>query len=247
MSTQSSSAGMTNTPAPMALFAHDLEVDSVGSRSRRLMEVIRATGLSTLGADRPIELGLLLQAETPELDELVGEYLAAAANEPRLVSLAMVAITPQVVNATKRTIGFKIRSEFADEICVQLLELLSQVTEHPVAERRSWLAITSVRRARSATRIRRVTPERPIPLEDDFDIAVGSDESERMNDRLEAMWLAINSVIELDDFVLIETTRVHGVELTWIAKRFAVSYEALRKRRRRAEAKLRRFIELEVG
>jgi DNA-directed RNA polymerase specialized sigma24 family protein len=231
----------------MSLFTHDLETESVGSRSRSLMEVIHGGGLSTLGSTRPIDLGMALQVESPHIDELVGEYLAAAAEEPRLVSLAMVAITPQVAAATKRTVGFKVSEEFADEICVQLLELLPDVGDHPAADRRSWLVITAVRRARSATRVRRVAPERPISLEDDFDVAVTPDESEFTNERLAAMWLGISSVISQDDFVLIDTTRAWGTELTWMANRLGVSYEALRKRRSRAEAKLRGFIEREVG
>ena len=238
---------MNHTPAPMTLYALDLEASSIGSRSRSLMEVIRSTGLSTLQVRRPMELGRALQAEGPENDSLLGEYLEAAVHEPQLISLVMVAITPQVNSATRRGCGFRVSEDLANEICTQLLELLAELPNRPRDERRDWLVATAVRRARSATRKRSAATERTFPLDDGFDIAVASDDAELKNKRLEAMWAGTCLAVSFDEFVLIEMTRIGKVDLAWAAEQLDVSYDTLRKRRARAEAKLRRFIDEEVG
>jgi len=115
----------------MTLYAHDLEASSLGSRSRSLMEVIRSTGLSTLDARRPIDLGRALQADDPETDSLVGEYLVVAVHEPQLISLVMVATTPQVASAIRRGCGFRVSEDLANEVCAQLLELLIELPSLP--------------------------------------------------------------------------------------------------------------------
>ena len=247
VSAQSSPAGMHYTPAPMTLYAHDLEASSIGSRSRSLMEVIRSTGLSTLDARRPIDLGRALQADEPETDSLVGEYLEAAVLEPQLISLVMVAITPQVAGAIRRGCGFRVSDDLANEVCTQLLELLGELPSRPRNERRGWLAATAVKRARSATRKGYAATERTFPLDDGFDIAVASDDAKLKNKRLEAMWAGTCLAVSFEEFVLIEMTRIGKVDLAWAAEQLDVSYDTLRKRRARAEAKLRRFIDEEVG
>ena len=247
MSAQSSPAGMHHTPAPMTLYAHDLEASSLGSRSRSLMEVIRSTGLSTLDARRPIDLGRALQADDPETDSLVGEYLVVAVHEPQLISLVMVATTPQVASAIRRGCGFRVSEDLANEVCAQLLELLIELPSQPRDERRDWLVANAVKRARSATRRRSAPTERTFPLGEGFDIAFAPDDAEMKNRRLEAMWIGTCLAISFEEFVLIEMTRIGKVDLAWAAEQFDVSYDTLRKRRARAEAKLRRFIDAEVS
>lgn len=247
VNSQFSSDLMAHTTATMSLFTRDLERTSIGSSGRTLMGVIESLGFDTLGASRPLDLALALQEATPERDALVGHYLEAAAKDPRLVTLVMVGVTPAVEAAVARCVSYIGRAAFAEELLVTLLEQLRQVGEQPTELRRRWLAASAVAGARAATRGARRRSIAAIALPDDFDLAEVSDDDGWREELLAAMWLAVGTIISNDDFVLIDCTRIWGVELSWMADRYGISYDAARKRRCRAEAKVRDFIRAEVS
>ena len=238
---------MNHTPAPMSLFAHDLELSSTGSASRRLLRTVEDLDLDTLGATSPAELGRRLQEEDPVTTELVGRYLEAASNKACLVSLVMVAVTPAVARAVSRA-GVRSRSSgLFDELSVTLLEALREVAAVPVSSRRDWLATTAVRRARSTTR-RSAGQLQVIHLDDSIDIeATSYAEAEIEDSRLErremALWGAIaEGIVDEETWIVIDATRGFGFSLADFADYLDVNYETLRSRRSRAEAKLRNFI-----
>jgi hypothetical protein len=57
----------------------------------------------------------------------VGRYLEAAATNPLLTSLVMVAATPVVVRTAVRSVGVSMTEEFGAELRCQLLEHLPGV------------------------------------------------------------------------------------------------------------------------
>ena len=238
---------MTHTPAPMSLFAHDLELSSKGSASRRLLRTIEDLGLDSLGATTPMELGRRLQEEDPPTTELVGRYLEAASQERNLASLGLVAITPAVTRAVSRAGGRARSSELLDELSVTLLEALREVAAVPVSSRRAWLAATAVRRARAATR-KPAGQLRVIQLDDSIDVEAPSDaEAEIEDSRLErremALWTAIaEGIVDEETWIVIDATRGFGFSLADFASYLDTPYDTLRMRRSRAEAKLRDFI-----
>jgi len=236
---------MTHTPAPMSLFAHDLELSSIGSASRRLLRIIEDLDLDSLGATTPMELGRRLQEEDPTTTELVGHYLAAASQERNLASLGLVAITPAVTRAVSRAGGRARSSELLDELSVTLLEALREVAAVPVSSRRAWLAATAVRRARAATR-KPAGQLRVIQLDDSIDVEAPSEaeiEDSRLERREMALWTAIaEGIVDEETWIVIDATRGFGFSLADFASYLDTPYDTLRMRRSRAEAKLRDFI-----
>jgi hypothetical protein len=237
---------MTHTKATMSLFTRDLEFASAGLSGRRLMGVIQSLGFDTLGASRPLDLALALQQATPDNEILVGHYLAAAAKVPQLVSFAMVAITPAVETVVARSASFISRQSFSEELQITLLEQLHEIESQPVGIRRRWLASTAVASARAATRTSARLSVQTVTTPDGFDVAEESIDDGQLQDLLDAMWNAVGKVITIDEFVVIDCTRVWGVELEWMAQRLGLSYDALRMRRKRAELKARTYILSEV-
>lgn len=247
VNSQSFSRLMAHTTATMSLFTRDLERTSTGSPGRSLMGVIESLGFDTLGASRPLDLALALQEATPERDLLVGQYLEAATKDPQLVTLVMVAVTPAVEDAIARCVSYIGRAAFTEELVITLMEQLQTVGEQPTELRRRWLATSAVASARATSRSARRRAVPSISLPDDFDVTEVIDDKGWHEELLAAMWLAVGTVINTDEFVLIDCTRVWGVELEWIAERYGISYDAARMRRCRAEAKVRDFIRAEVA
>lgn len=247
VNSQASSDPMAHTTATMSLFTRDLELNSAGSSGRKLWGVIESLGFDTLGASRPLDLALALQEATSERDALLGHYLGAATTEPWLTSFVMVAVTPAVATVVARCASFIGRAAFSEELQITLLEQLRTISDHPAELRRRWLATSAVAAARAATRrsVRRSVPTAGIP--DDFDFAELTEDDRHVEELLEVLWLAVGTVITNDEFVLIDCTRVWGVELSWMAERYGISYDAARMQRTRAEAKVRAFIRAEVS
>ena len=234
---------MNTTPATLSLFTRELELSSAGKSGRALMEAIAATGLPTLGASHPAALARALSEQTPELEILAGEYLAAAAIDSRLTSFVMVAASPTIATAIRRALGFLVDPEFDNELAVCLLECLAEVAEHPVELRRRWLAVTAVRRARAATRTKKVANCQMVGLEDARDVTELESSEPSLKVRLDALVEALdNGIISGLDAAIIKASRSGEMALADIAHEFGVSYFTLQKRRTRAEAKVIEFI-----
>lgn len=241
---QSSRGRMKDTNAPKSLFTHDLEALSHGSSGRRLMKLLESLSLDTLGASSPTELAQRLQVESPEIDILVGRYLEAAATNRELVSLVMVAIAPRVDVVIRRNVGFAPRPEFLDELVLTLLEALKLVSQQPVSLRGKWLAERAVNTARSRVRFTGRGTLPSVPLSPEIDVEEPEDDGYRVSRLLNAMWTGVaEGVVSLREFAVINCSRVWGDNLVDLAESFDYTYDELRMRRSRAEARLRSFIE----
>lgn len=246
MSARASSGAMTNTPAPMAPFTHDLEANSRGHSGRQLMKVIQANGLSTRGYSRPIDLGTTLQSESPETDELVGHYLEVAAHEHQLVSLVMVAVTPVVMKTASRSVGVSVTEEFGAELRCQLLEHLPSVVEVPASLRRTHLAQLAVGAARRVTRVPACRPEFVVldDVHDRVEAAPHVTDRDRLVDLLETVFA---SVVTVDEARIIRASRCGEKKICELAEELGTTHKALLQRRSRAEAKVRAAISMGVG
>lgn len=235
---------MKNTNAPKSLFTHDLESQSHGSSGRQLMNLLDTLGLDTLGANSPMELAQRLKVESPEIDLLVGHYLEAAAEHRELVSLVMAAVLPRVDVVIRRNVGFAPRPEFLDELMLTLLEELKLVSQQPVSLRRKWLAEKTVNSARSRVRVAGKGVFASVPLSPEIDIEEPEDDGYRVSRLLNAMWTGVaEGVVSLQEFAVINCSRVWGDNLVDLAESLNDTYDELRMRRSRAEARLRNYIE----
>lgn len=240
---QSSRGHMKNTNTPKSLFTHDLEALSHGSSGRRLMKLLESLSLDTLGALSPTELAQRLQVESPEVDSLVGLYLEVAATNRELVSLVMVAIAPRVDVVIRRNVGFAPSAEFLDELVMTLLEALQMVGQQPTSKRRRWLAEKAVNTARSRVRFTGRGTLPSVPLSPEIDVEEPEDHTYRVSQLLNAMWTGVaEGVISLQEFAVINCSRVWGDNLVDLAESLNDTYDELRMRRSRAEDRLRSFI-----
>ena len=234
---------MKNTTTPKSLFTHDLEIQSHGSSGRRLMKLVESLDLDALGVNSPTELAQKLQIESPEIDILVGRYLEVASRNRELVSLAMVATCPRVGAVIRRNVGFAPSSEFLDELVLTLLEGLRVVSQQPVALRRKWLAEKAVNTARSRVRFvsKGVLPS--VALSPEIDVEELQYDGDCDTQRLNAMWTGVaEGVVSLQEFAVINCSRVWGDNLVDLAESLNDTYDGLRMRRSRAEDRLRQFI-----
>ncbi len=238
---------MQTTSAVLSLFTRDLELKSAGNPGRALMELIQATGLDTLQASTPLELGLKLGLKDHR-DELVGHYLAVGSSEPRLRTLAIVAAGPTIEEVAIRNAGPAPRSEFKSELCVVLLELLATISDVEVTERRIWLAQHAVSAARAATRSPRGGSG--ASLESDYrgiaeTLEVPAAEHHPLAEALDRVLEA--GVITQEEWEFTKGTRSTYGGLQEMAEDLQVSYAALQKRRRRIELRLAAAINAELA
>jgi len=208
------------------------------------MTLLDSLGLDTLEANSPMELAKKLQIQSPEIDLQIGRYLEAAATDRELISLVMVAIAPRVDVVVRRNVGFAPRPAFLDELLLTLLEALKLVSQQPVSLRRQWLAEKAVNTARSRVRFagKAVLPSGPLSPE--IDVEEPEDDGDQVSRLLDAMWTGVaEGVVSLQEFAIINCSRVWGDNLVDLAETLNDTYDELRMRRSRAEARLRSFIE----
>ena len=245
MSARFCTGSMTNTTSIMHMFTTDLLAVSSGSSGRELMGVIESLDLDSLGASRPIDLARALQTEDAETDLLVGHYLAAAATDRRLVSLALVAVAPVVERFIHRSVGAMPTEEFASELYCRLFEQLAVVSDHEVSHRRVLLARNAVSAARAVTR-----PPHGLPvivaLDECYDHAESAPEADHQV-ALIAMERSLSIVVAPEDADLVRRTRCGEIRVRDLAAATGVSQKTLLQRRARAEAKLRAAINFEVS
>ena len=243
MSARSCTGPMTNTTTIMHMFTTDLAADSSG---RELMGVIESLELDSLGASRPIDLARALQTEDTETDLLVGHYLAAAATDRRLVSLALVAVAPVVERFVRRSVGAMPTEAFASELYCRLFEQLVVVSDHGVSHRRVVLARNAVRAARAVTRPPHGRPVLVV-LDECHDFADEAPEADHHEMALFAIERSLTTVVSPEDADLIRRTRSGEIRVRDLARSTGVAHKTLLQRRARAEAKLRAAINFEVG
>ena len=231
---------MNTTHASLSLFTRDLETTFHGTAGIRLLQELDDLGLSTLGASRPLDLATRLQTAGPETDEALTQLVRLAQGDPRLTSLVVVALAPEITAAITRSGGqWLTRERFGD------LYLGARAT---LAEGdftiRTALANRIVSLARHESRQQDRSRRRVESLPEDFDVP---EEIVEEDPRLELLLVAEQQhVVSHEDFRLVVDTRTRGSSLAAAAENLGITYDAARLRRSRAEAKLRNFVTQEL-
>ena len=242
-----SSADMNNTHTIMSLLTRDLEARSSGSSGRALSRKLEDYCLDILGVSSPLEFARRLQSSDQSAREALEELLEWTAVESEFRLVAMVALAPRLEHAASRLGRGRPSDDTLSEVLTQATEALAWTHELADGERVDFVLRHAESRARREKRLmaRHNVPTEALPA--DFDQAEPDiqyvDEAENRLARAVEL-----RVISSDERRLIEETRGGQSTLQQLAISTADSYDALRMRRSRAEARLRRYYDVaEVG
>ena len=234
---------MNNTHTIMSLLARDLEVRSSGSSGRALSVKLEDYCLDLLGASSPLEFARRLQSSDPVARETLEELLEWTAAESEFRLVALVALASQLEHAASRLGRGRPSDDVLSEVMTQATEALAWTHELREGERIDFVLRHAASRARREKRLmaRHNVPTEALPA--DFDRAEPEIEYEdRAENRLARA--VERRVISSDERHLIEVTRGGQSSLQQLALSTADSYDALRMRRSRAEARLRRYYDV---
>ena len=234
---------MNNTHTIMSLLTRDLEAHSSGSSGRAFSKKLEDYRLHLLGVSSPLEFARRLQSSDPVARETLEELLEWTAVESEFRLIALVALAPQLERAASRLGRGRPSDDTLSEVLTQAIEALAWTHELADGERVDFVLRHAASRARREKRLmaRHNVPTEALPA--DFDRA----EPEIQYEDEAEMRLARaveRRVISSDERRLIEETRGGQSSLQQLAASTADSYDALRMRRARAEARLRRYYDV---
>ena len=242
-----SSADMNNTHTIMSLLTCDLEARSSGSSGRALLGKLEDYCIDLLGASGPLKFALLLRSSDSSAREALEELLEWTAAESEFRLVALVALAPQLERAASRLGRGRPSDDVIAEVLARATEALAWTHELREGERVDFVLSQAASRTRREKRrmARHNVPTEALPV--DFDRA-----EPEIQDEGEAEVRLVRAVerrvISSDERRLIEETRGGQSTLVQLAASTADSYDALRMRRARAEARLRRYYDVaEVG
>jgi len=234
---------MNHTHTIMSLLTRDLEVRSSGSSGRALLRRLEDYCLDLRGAPGPFEFALLLQSSDPFAREALEELLEWTAVEGEFCLVALVALAPRLEHAASRLGRGRPSDDTLSEVLTQATEALTWTHELREGERADFVLSYAASRARREKRqmARHNVPTEALPA--DFDQA--EPETEYVGEAEIRLSRAVERrVISSDERRLIEVTRGGQSTLQQLAISTADSYDALRMRRSRAEARLRRHFDV---
>lgn len=242
-----SSPDMNNTHTIMSLLLRDVEARSSGSSGRALQRKLEDYCLDLLGASSPLEFARRLQSSDPSAREALEELLEWTAVESEFRLVALVTLAPRLEHAASRLGRGRPSDDTLSEVLTHATEALTWTHELADGERIDFVLRYAASRAR---REKRLMARHNVPTEAlsaDFDRAEPEIqyEDEAENRLVRAVE---RRVISSDERRIIEETRGGQLTLQQLARSTADSYDALRMRRARAEARLRRYFNVaEVG
>ena len=236
-----SSQDMKPTSTPMSLLTHDLGIRSSGSPGRDLIERLETYRLDLLGTSRPLEFAQLLQNPEPRNRQVLEELLEWTALDDDFMLIALVALSPELEFTASRLSWGRPSDDTVSELLAQATVALQWTHELVKGERSDFVLSHAFTKTRSEQRsmARHNVPTTLIP--DDYDVAELEMEPLEIADRLLARAVA-DRVITVDESSLIQRTRADQMSLQSLADEFGCSYQTLKKRRNRAETKLRRHL-----
>lgn len=240
-----SSGEMKPTSTPMSLLTRDLEVRSSGSPGRDLTKRLETYCLDLLGASRPDEFAGLLRSVEPRNRQVLEELLEWTALDDDFLLIALVALALELEHAASRLSWGRPSDDTVSEVLTQATIALRWSHEVVEGERVDFVLDHAFAMTRSEQRrmARHNVPTILIP--DDYDVA----EREIAPLEISATVLSRaveNHVITNDDSLLIQGTRSGETSLQRLADQSGDSYETLKKRRNRAETKLRSHLDPKV-
>jgi DNA-directed RNA polymerase specialized sigma24 family protein len=196
--------------------------------------------IDLLGATRADEFARRLQSREPDLRQALEEFLEWTCVDDEFLLIGLVALAPDLDRLASRLSGGYPGDDVISELLAQATVAL-RWTHELIEGERIRIALTHAftqTRGEKRRMARHNVPTCPLFASDDVA-------------RLEVPWshqspgmltTAVEQcVITREDARLIESTRVKGLSLDQLAASAGTSYDALRMRRARAEARLRRY------
>jgi len=230
---------MNETTAPMFLLTHDLEVRSCGSPGRQLTAMIHSAGLEVVEAERPIDFARRLRSSDPHNRVALEQLLEWTAIVPEFQLVALVTLAPRLEQCAARLGRGRPSDDTVAEVLFHAARALHSTHEIPEGGRSHFVLNFAFSRSRCAQRkiLRHNVPAEELGTVDVAEPAI--DWSTTPTQRLEEAMTA--GVINPDEAEVIEMTRVGGCTLNQWSALTGEPYDRLKKRRFRAETRLRRY------
>ena len=234
-----SSEDMNPTTTALSLLTHDLMVRSSGSSGRHLFERLDDRRLDLLGAEGPLQFAAALQDSSSVKRQVLEDLLRWTPQDNDFLLIALVALSRDLESIALRLTWGRPSSDTISEVLAQATVALRWTHELAKGDRVDFVLDHALAKTRNEQRrtTRHNVPTTFIP--DDYDVAESEFEPfEAISSLLDRA--VENRVICERDAELIRRTRGEKTPLREIAREFNTSYDALRMRRARAEASLRR-------
>ena len=230
---------MNETTAPMSLLTQDLEVRSCGAPGRQLIGMLRSAGLEVAETERPIDFARRLRSSDPHHRLVLERLLEWAAIVPKFQLVALVALAPRLERCAARLGRGRPSDDTVAEVLFHATRALHVTHEIPEGGRSYFVHDFAFSRSRCTQRkmLRHNVPAEELGEVDVAEPAI--DWSTTLMQHLEKAMTA--GVINPDEAEVIEMTRVGGCTLSQWSKLTGEPYDRLKKRRSRAEARLRRY------
>jgi DNA-directed RNA polymerase specialized sigma24 family protein len=232
---------MKPTSTPMSLLTHDLDVRSSGSPGRELVRRLEDYCLDLLGAADALAFALLLQGSEPNQRQTLEELLEWTALDNDFLLIALVALAPELERSACRLSWGRPSDDTVSEVLTQATHALGWSHELVEGERVDFVLAHAQSKTRSEQRrmARHNVPTIAIP--EDYDeaepeVAYGAVSIELLENAVE------RNILTGDESMIIQRTRGDETSMRLIAEETGVSYEAVKKRRNRAERKLRQHL-----
>jgi hypothetical protein len=234
-----SSQDMNHTHTIMSLLTKDLGVRSSGSYGRALRATLEQYCFDLRETESPVDFALRLQSSDIESRKTLEELLGWTGQETSLQLVALVALAPELEHAASRISRSRPSDDAMAEILAQATDALRWTHEFGEGERVAFVLSHALSRTRMEQRrlARHNVPAVAIPL--DFDVAETEEPSNEIVNRLARA--VDRQIITAGESQLIVDTRIGESSLQSLAAIAGDTYSTLRKRRARAESRLRHF------
>jgi len=236
-----SSGDMKPTNTALSLLTHNLKVRSTGSPGRDLLERLDDYCLDLLGAEGPFEFARLLQSLESNPRHVLEELLEWTALDNDFLLIALVALAPELERTASRLSWGRPSDDTVAEVLTQATVALKWTHELVEGERIDFVLTHAQSKTRSEQRrmARHNVPTVRIPH--------GYDEEEPEAPYFGVSIELLSRAVERDvltsgESLIIQRTRGDRTPLQLIAEETGDSYEAVKKRRNRAERKLRQHL-----
>lgn len=236
-----SSRDMKPTSTPMSLLTRDLMVRSSGSPGRDLVQRLDDYCLDLLGAEQPFEFAQLLQSSESHQRQVLGELLEWTALDNDFLLIALVALAPELERTASRLSWGRPSDDTVSEVLTQATVALKWTHELVEGERVAFVLAHTLSKTRSEQRRMARHNVATVPIPDGYDQE--EPEAPYFGVSIELLSRAVERrVLTSGESLIIQRTRGDKTSMQLIAEETGDSYEAVKKRRNRAERKLRQHL-----
>ena len=230
---------MNETTAPMSTLSHDLEVRSRGSQGRQLTCMIIDAGLDIQETERPIDFARRLRSTDLHQRWVLERLLEWTPVVPQFQLVALVAFAPRLERCAVRLGRGRPSDDSVAEVLYHATRALHGTDHIPEGARAPFVLDYAFSRSRC---VQRKTLRHNVRTEElgTTDVAEPDiDWSTTLTQHLDEAIVA--GVVNSDEAEVIEMTRLGGCSVHQWAALTGEPYERLKKRRFRAETRLRRY------